>query len=92
MSQDAAGTTRRLEFGPTAAMQAQHRATKLARILARLRQGPATTFDLCRITPAYSQRMGDLKRLGWKILRQDHVGPDGEYSLYVLVGEPPEAA
>jgi hypothetical protein len=40
------------------------------------------------LTPAYSQRMGDLKELGYRIEREDFVDETGEWSRYTLVGEP----
>ena len=79
------GILERGEILPTAAQVSRNRQTKAQRVLERLRRGPATTYDLNRITPAYSQRIGEMKReLGIEVKRVDHVGPDGEWSLYLL--------
>lgn len=78
---------RRLEFGPTRALQASHRLTKKSLILRRLLEGPARTEELSQITPAYSQRMGDLKREGYRISREDFVDETGEWSVYALEPE-----
>jgi len=72
------------EWTPTVAEKSAKRSSKAVQILDRLRHGPATTAELCRITPAYSQRMGDLKKLGHQIEREDFVDETGEWSVYRL--------
>jgi hypothetical protein len=80
-----AGRQRR-EFLPTAAEQSSIRTTKGQRILARLRQGPATTLELAQITVAFSQRLGDMKRdLSIEVSREDFCEGGQEWSKYTLV-------
>ena len=77
---------RRTEWTPTAAKQSARRSNKAVQILDRLRQGPATTWELAQITVAFSQRMGDLKKLGHRIEREDFVEAGAEWSVYRLEG------
>ena len=59
---------RRMEFGPTASRVAQKRASKAARMLERLRCGPATTFDLMMLGGAgFSSRLHELREAGHRI-------------------------
>lgn len=80
----------RLDFTPSASEQAhalRGRETKADRILALLRRGPATSYDLARITHRFSARILELRRTH-TISRMDNMGPGGqEWSTYTLEGE-----
>lgn len=66
----------------------QKRESKALKILARLRQGPATTWDLAQITPRFSARLQDLEQRGMKYERQDIKRAGEEHSIYTMVQEP----
>jgi hypothetical protein len=77
----------RLDFTPAASELAhaiRGRETRAARMLARLRQGPATTFDLMMLGGAgFSSRLKELRRAGHVI--KAYGGP--ERYIYELEGE-----
>lgn len=64
----------------------QNRESKAGKILARLRQGPATSLELARITHRFSARILELRRTH-RITREDHVHDGQEWSVYTLEGE-----
>ena len=77
----------RLDFTP-AADQLAHairgRETKASRILARLRQGPATSLQLSTIGGLrYSARIHELRRAGHRIHTEDKL----DHAIYTLEGE-----
>lgn len=79
----------RLDFTPAASQLAhavRGRETKAQRILARLKEGPATSIELARITHRFSARILELRRTH-KISREDHVHGGQEWSTYTLEGE-----
>ena len=56
-----------------------------ARVLERLKEGPATTHDLLQLGMSrYGARLGELRRLGYKI--KTKILREGS-ALYVLVQE-----
>lgn len=81
----------RLDFTPAASELAQAlrgRETKAQRILARLRQGPATTWELARITGRFSARLEEMKKRGLRYERQDFKVSGNEHSVYTMTQEP----
>lgn len=64
----------------------QKRESKARRILARLREGPATSIELAQITHRFSARILELRR-EHRINREDHVRDGLEWSTYTLEGE-----
>lgn len=83
----------RLDFTPASSEHAhalRGRETKAQRILARLRQGPATTWDLQRITGRFSARLQELEERGLKYERQDFKAAGQEHSVYTMTREPRE--
>ena len=83
------GVQTRLDFTPAASQLAhviRGRETKAQRILARLKEGPATSIELARITHRFSARILELRRTH-KISREDHVHGGQEWSTYTLEGE-----
>lgn len=81
----------RPDFTPAASEHAhalRGRETKAQRILARLRQGPATTWDLQRITGRFSARLQELEERGLRYDRQDFKAAGNEHSVYTMTQEP----
>ena len=81
----------RLDFTPAASELAhalRGRETKAQRIVARLRQGPASTADLARITGRFSARLGELKERGLVYDRVDFKARGSEHSVYTMTREP----
>lgn len=81
----------RLDFTPAASDLAhalRGRETKAQRILARLRQGPATTWDLQRITGRFSARLQELEERGLRYDRKDFKAAGNEHSVYTMTQEP----
>lgn len=81
----------RLDFTPAASDLAhalRGRETKAQRIVARLRQGPATTWDLQRITGRFSARLQELEERGLRYDRQDFKTAGNEHSVYTMTQEP----
>jgi hypothetical protein len=64
----------------------QKRESKAQRILARLKEGPATSIELAQITHRFSARILELRR-SHTISREDHVHGGVEWSTYRLEGE-----
>lgn len=81
----------RLDWTPTASA-VQHaagkRESKAQAILARLRQGPADTWELARVTHRFAARLQDLEELGMRYERTDHVENGQEWSTYTMTQEP----
>lgn len=87
------GVQARLDFTPAASEHAQAlrgRETKAQRILARLRIGPATTWELQRITGRFSARLQELEERGLRYDRQDFKAAGSEHSVYTMTQEPRE--
>jgi len=57
-----------------------------AKILERLRQGPATNVELAQLALKYSSRVSDLRKAGFSV-SCERVGRNG-LTRYSLVGEP----
>lgn len=78
----------RLDFTPAASQLAhavRGRETRAQRILARLRQGPATSQQLLAVGGLkYGARLLELRRAGHRIVTEEHP----EYAVYTLEGEP----
>jgi len=62
----------------------RRRETKAQAILARLQLGPATSYDLARITHRFSARLLELRRAGYLISREDRIEDGREWSIYTL--------
>ena len=81
----------RLDFTPAASEHAhalRGRESKAQRILARLRQGPASTLDLARVGGIrFGARILELRRAGHVITREDFRTGQDEWSVYTWVGE-----
>lgn len=77
----------RLDFTPAASELAhaiRGRETKAARILARLRQGPANSLELARVGGLrYSARVFELRAQGHRIVTEEHA----DFAVYSLDGE-----
>lgn len=77
----------RLDFTPAASELAhaiRGRETKAARILARLRQGPATTIQLALVGGVrFGARILELRRAGHRITTVEHA----DHAVYSLEGE-----
>ena len=81
----------RLDFTPAAsefAHAVRGRETKAQRIVARLRQGPASTADLARITGRFSARLQELEERGLVYDREDFKARGTEHSVYTMTREP----
>ena len=81
----------RLDFTPAASELAhaiRGRETKAQRIVARLRQGPASTADLARITGRFSARLQELEERGLVYDREDFKARGTEHSVYTMTREP----
>jgi hypothetical protein len=81
-------TQARLDFTPTSSElghAVRGRETKAERIVARMRQGPATTADLARITGRFSARLQELEERGLRYDRQDFKTAGNEHSVYTLM-------
>ena len=81
----------RLDFTPAASELAhaiRGRETKAQRIVARLRQGPATSYDLARITGRFSARLQELEERGLVYAREDFKARGSEHSVYTMTREP----
>lgn len=79
------------DFNPAArelGMAVRRRESKAQRILARLRQGPATTWELARITGRFSARLEEMKKRGLRYERQDFKVSGNEHSVYTMTQEP----
>lgn len=75
---------RRTEFAPTAAAVARKREGKRERMLARLKSGPATTWELLLLGGAgFSSRLRELRDEGHRIECEEH----DEGATYRLEGE-----
>lgn len=78
----------RLDFTPAASELAhalRGRETKAQRIVARLRLGPATTWELAKAGGMrFSARLGELKAKGLRYEREDHA----DHSVYTMTREP----
>ena len=76
----------RLDFTPAAsdlAHAVRGRESKASRILARLRQGPATTWELARIGGIrFGARLLELRRAGHRIRTEDRL----DHAIYTLEG------
>lgn len=81
----------RLDFTPAASELAhavRGRETKAQRILARLKEGPATSLNLLAVGGLrYGARIHELRLAGHRITREDHVQAGQEWSTYTLEGE-----
>lgn len=77
---------RRLEFAPEASRQSLKREGRRERILARLRLGPARTWEILSLGGSgMSSRLRELRESGFQIECEQ----DEEGATYRLVGEPP---
>ena len=80
----------RLDFTPAASELAhalRGRETKAQRILARLRQGPATTLELAQVGGfRFSARLQELEAKGLRYDREDRA----DHSVYTMTREPGE--
>jgi hypothetical protein len=78
----------RLDFTPAASELAhalRGRETKAARILARLREGPANSLELMRVGGLrYSARVCELRQQGYRIVTENHL----DHATYRLEGGP----
>jgi hypothetical protein len=54
-----------------------------AAILERLRQGPASSFELYTLARRYSARIHDLRRAGYRIAGERVAGGEGEYRFWL---------
>lgn len=80
-AQEAAGTTRRLEFGPTASLEENHRQNQREMLIRALRHGPLTARDLFSLAgPGFSSRLSELRKAGYPIVTK-MVGRHGVYVL-----------
>jgi hypothetical protein len=63
------------------------RESKGQRILARLKEGPATTMELARVGGIrFGARILELRQAGHRITREDHRHAGDEWSTYTLEG------
>ena len=77
----------RIEFAPMASGNETKKGRRREAMLARLRQGPATTFDLMMIGGAgFSSRLAELRRDGHNIPAPE-MGENG--GVYCLIEEKP---
>jgi hypothetical protein len=80
--------TVRTEFLPTASRVSLKRLGKRERILARLKEGPATTWELMQLGGAgFSSRIAELRRDGWNIPAPEMHEDYGVYRLEKSVDE-----
>ena len=81
----------RLDFTPAASELAhavRGRETKANRILARLKEGPATSLNLLAVGGLrYGARIHELRQQGHTITREDNVQGGQEWSVYTLEGD-----
>ena len=63
------------------------RESKAQRMLARLKSGPAGTYELMQIGGAgFSSRLRELRNQGWKIRCEQRAEGGAEWSVYTLEG------
>lgn len=79
---------RRLDFTPAASERAhslRHRESKAERVLARLKEGPATSLNLLAVGGLrYGARIHELREAGNRIDREDFSHAGQEWSVYTL--------
>lgn len=78
----------RLDFTPAASERAhslRHRESKAERVLARLKEGPATSLNLLAVGGLrYGARIHELREAGNRIDREDFSHAGQEWSVYTL--------
>lgn len=55
--------------------------TQNARILDRLKRGPATNYELAKLSLKYTSRLSDLRKAGYVVTCVRHTGGGATYTL-----------